>query len=303
MKKKKNSYKIFSIITLLLVGQLGFLNAQEEEKAEPIRKKAFVVLQYHCINNSAQYVSFQAIAKANKVVEPLKGIPVSIYLEDNSNETNLIGKVISKEDGRGLVYFPASLKESWKPGTGFKIYAVTDSIPEYGNLESELEITRSKILIDTSSNEEGHVVSVKVMMMEDTAWVPVPDVELKIGVSRLGGSLINIGEEETYTTDAEGVATADYLLKDIPGDRDGNIELIARIEDHDQMGSIETMLPVQWGKATVFHSRFGERSLWATGDKVPLWLLGLAIFIITSVWGTLIVLIYRFFKLTRIKST
>ena len=41
------------------------------------------------------------------------------------------------------------------------------------------------------------------MKFENDSWLPVKDVDVKIGVRRLGGDL-KIGDEETYTTDSFG---------------------------------------------------------------------------------------------------
>ena len=47
------------------------------------------------------------------------------------------------------------------------------------------------------------------MALQGDEWVPAKDVEMKIGISRMGG-IISVGDEETYTTDSAGTATAEF---------------------------------------------------------------------------------------------
>ncbi|MFN8279506.1 MAG: hypothetical protein U0V49_04405 [Saprospiraceae bacterium] len=303
MKKKKNSFRKLILIYLVFLSvQPAFLIQAQSDSTEKPRRKAFIILHYHCVNRSAQYISLQTITKANKTVEPLRGLPVNVYLGDDSNPSNLIGKVMTKEDGKGIIYLPASLKENWQSGTEFKIYAVSDSVEDFGRLESELDVTPGRVQIDTSTDDAGHHVTAKVMLLQDSSWVPASDVEIKIGIRRLGGSILPIGEEENYTTDSAGIANADFTVENIPGDREGQLEIVARIDDHEQMGTLESTITAPWGKSTEYVSHYGERSLWARGNRVPLWLLSIAVFIIVSVWGSLVYLVYRFYRLTRNQS-
>jgi len=66
-------------------------------------------------------------------------------------------------------------------------------------------------------------------------------------------------------------------------------------------GNLETTIQVPWGKSSHYiNSHFEARSLWARGDKVPIWLAILAYSIIFSVWATLIYLIIQVLKIRRI---
>jgi hypothetical protein len=76
--------------------------------------------------------------------------------------------------------------------------------------------------------------------------------------------------------------------------------LLASVEDNDQLGNLKTEKIVPWGAATNPVNTFNERSLFATRDKTPVWLLLMAFGIIGIVWGTLIYLIIQIFKIRKL---
>src|SRR4051794_32957454 len=53
-------------------------------------------------------------------------------------------------------------------------------------------------------------------------------------------------EGDNLTTDESGEATVDFP-NDIPGDKSGNVTVIAKVEDNDELGNLETRKTVQWG--------------------------------------------------------
>lgn len=295
--RKKNSFKKYTLWFLLCI---PFVGMSQDEKEEAPKAKALLGLRYYCQDNRIPSVSASLVRKANKKVEPIAGVSLSFYLNDSEDPSMLIGKIKTGIDGKAYSFFPPEMQKLWPQEPGFKIMVISDSIPEFGILENELEITKARIKIDSSTEEESRNVTVFVEMLQDSLWVPAADVELKIGVSRLGGSLLKIGEEESYTTDSTGSVSGEFLLDSLPSGADANIQLMARIEDHELFGSIDASLMVPWGHPSVTKNDFGKRSLWATGDRVPLWLLSLALFIIASVWGTLLILIWRFFKMKKL---
>ena len=76
--------------------------------------------------------------------------------------------------------------------------------------------------------------------------LPAKDVELKIGIRRLGGDL-KIGDEETYTTDSLGQVAGEFKCDSLPGDKKNNLTLIAKVEDNDSYGNLSVDKTVPWG--------------------------------------------------------
>ena len=67
------------------------------------------------------------------------------------------------------------------------------------------------------------------MFFEDNEWKPASDVEMKVGVTR-SASILSAGDDDTYTTDSTGMATAEFKKDSLPGDNQGNITLIAYLK-------------------------------------------------------------------------
>jgi hypothetical protein len=155
------------------------------------------------------------------------------------------------------------------------------------------------LLIDTATGSETKNVIATFTALENGEWIPVKDVDIKIAVKRMGGTL-TIGEEATYATDSSGTVAAEFKRDSIPGDANGNIVLIATVEDNDKYGNLSVEKTAKWGAPFTYHSTFNERSLFASRNKTPVWLLFMAYFIIGIVWGTLIFLVFQIFKIKKL---
>ena len=57
-------------------------------------------------------------------------------------------------------------------------------------------------------------------------------------------------------------------------------------------GSLVSTKTAKWGQPRVPDNSFAKRTLWATRDKTPLWLLIFPNLIIVTVWGIIFYLVY-----------
>jgi hypothetical protein len=296
MMMLSNLYK--TAICILILSSIQIPLWSQDDTTEIVRKP-FIVLRYFNIQNQNQYLLLQCQLKIDKKVEPLANLNATIYLDDETDESNLIARVVTNKEGKASAIIPSTLKDKWLASTQHKFIAITDSISNIGVRESETEITIARISLDTIEDAETRSVQVRVEELKDSQWLPATDVEVKVGIKRLG-SILPLGEDETVTTDSTGTATAEFNKDSLPGDESGNLILIARVEDNDLYGNLEFEKSAPWGKELKYESDFGKRSLWATGDKIPIWLLSIAFLIIFSVWGTLIYLIFRLLKIRKL---
>ncbi|MFL5808253.1 MAG: hypothetical protein ACJ749_01955 [Flavisolibacter sp.] len=289
----KNLHKqIVSFLLLCSIFSIS-LYAQKTEKAELL-----VNLGYYTANNMMQYVQVKTQMKANNKLQPVQDIGVQLFLDSLSKE-NLVARLKTNEKGIAKAGIPLNLKENWTANAVHKFIAVTEASKNIEETTTEIEVNRAKIVLDTVNTDGVRTVSVQVLSFESGEWVPAADVELKIGVSRLGGQ-IKIGEEESYTTDSTGQISAEFKVDSLPAtDKKGNITLVAKIEDNDKFGNLMMEKTVPWGKYYHRENNFGERSLFATRFRTPIWLLFMAYSIIASVWG---VIIYLIFVIVKIKK-
>jgi hypothetical protein len=245
------------------------------------------------------YVMIHGKTKEGKKFKPVAGLQVQVYL-DNDSSANLLGRITTDEKGEGQLSLPATLKANWEGASSHNFIGLSGATPIFDQTKSELSITKSKLLIDTAVGAEQRSLEISVLSLKGNEWVPAAGVELKLGIRRLGGSL-PISDEETYTTDSTGKVVAEFKRVGMPGDEKGNIIVQAKVEDNSELGNLLSEKTLTWGiKPVQEKNEFSERSLWATRDKAPIWLLMMAGTIMTLVWGTIVYLIRILFKIRRL---
>lgn len=285
---------VFSLFLFLMLA--GNLHAQEDS-AEAVKVTR---LRYFNLNNNMQYLSLECLLKKGKVFTPQKHKSYEIYLDSAS--ANLIATVETDENGKAKAIIPPVLKSVWDASPQHT-FIVNEGQEE---LINDYTINKAKIVIDTSLQDGIRNITATVMKMENDGWAPAADVEMKIGIKRLGG-ILSAGDDETYTTDSTGTAIAEVKKENMPGDEKGNIILVASVEDNDLVGNLLVEKTVPWGVSVKADEHFFDRrSLWATRFKAPVWLVFMASSIIIGVWGTLIYLVIQLIRIkklgTRISS-
>ena len=153
--------------------------------------------------------------------------------------------------------------------------------------------------LDTATEDGVRKITASVMKLENNEWLPAKDVEMKIGIERLGG-ILSAGDEATYTTDSTGSVTVELKKDSLPGDEKGNYIVAAKAEDNDQFGNLLIEKKVNWGTVQKNNNNFFSlRTLWTTRFRTPYWLLIMAYSIVIGVWGTLFYLIRQVFKIKK----
>jgi hypothetical protein len=252
-------------------------------------------------DNSVQYLMVQTVLKNGKKTQPLPRQVVKLFLDSSAAE-NLIMKTYTDENGKAKVIIPPPLQDKWKSDPRHIFVGVLEATSIEEERTTTLEITKSKIVIDTSTSDGIHSIHVQVMVFENNEWVGAKDVEMKVGIQRLGG-ILPAGEEETYTTDSTGVITVEMKKDSLPGDEKGNIILAVKVEDNELYGNLLSEKIVPWGKVVKHDtSFFQQRTLWTTRFRTPFWLLFMAYSIVIGVWGTIIYLVYQIVKIKKIST-
>ena len=280
----------FLIVLLLSIFMPDIVHAQDASDETAILK-----LQYFNINNSVQYLLLESSTKKNKIFTPKKNILYKVYLDSFSN-SNLIAEVKTNDEGKAKMFIPPSLKTVWD-NSSLHTFIVMQGDEE---VQSDYSITKARIEIDTSTVDSIKNITVKVLKDENGKLIAVPDVEMKVGIKRLGG-ILSGGDEETYTTDSSGLVTLPFTKINMPGDKFGNIVLTAKIEDNEFLGNIIIEKKAAWGVPTIVNDDFFKRrELWSTRFRSPYWLLFMAYAIVIGVYGTLIYLVFQFVKIIKL---
>lgn len=289
---------LYNIISSLLTASIFAINlnvsAQDSTIAEPS-----VNLHYFANNNNVQYLLVQTVLKAGKKFDPLPKQVVKLFLDSISAE-NLITKTYTDKNGKAKVILPPGFKDKWNSNPKHKFIGVLEATSIEDERTTELEITGAKLILDTLNNEGVRSINVKMIAFENNDWRPARDVEMKIGIHRLGG-ILSAGEEEIYTTDSTGTVEVEFNKVSLPGDIKGNFVLAAKVDDNDQYGNLLVEKTVPWGVALkADKSFFDKRTLWSTRSRAPLWLLFMVYSIVIGVWGTILYLVLQIVKINKL---
>jgi len=286
MKKLSKISIVF--LVFLLVGN-STLKAQSSFK---------VAFKYFMFNNKIPYLTVHAFIKVDGKLQPVTDLTMNVYMDEESPK-NLVGKVVTNKMGDAVAVIPKELKTLWDASPKHKFIASSTATKEYTESSSEIEITKAKILIDTITEGDAKNIVVKIFEFKDNAWVPVKDVETKAGIRR-HASVLPAGKEESYTTDSTGTFTAEFKRDSLPGDDNGNITLVAKVEDNDLYGNLVVEKLVPWGVKVSKENDFDKRTLYSARFKSPYWLIVMAYLVIGVVWSVLIYLIVVVVKVMKI---
>jgi len=294
MKLNNPHHKLFIIFLLLLGTTISKTNAQDS-----VAFTTVLSVRYFLPENKVPYIDISTKKKIGRKSEPLKGIPVNVYFNE-ALEKNLLGKIITGINGEGWVALPAFFKATWDSLNEFKFVAVSDPSPGVESLTGDVTIKKAILVIDTTSSEGTRTVTAQLKEKKGNEWVPVKEIEMKVGVNRMDGSILSAGDEETYTADSTGTATVEFKRDSLPGDQKGNIVLVAKVEDNESYGNLVVEKSVPWGVSfTPEKNFFDQRTLWTTRFKTPFWLLFMAYSIVIGVWGTLFYLVFQIVKIKK----
>ena len=290
----KNKYRISILALVVCLCNYSYCFAQDSTKHELV-----VNVAYYMSNNRIIYLMVYTKTKINTKFQPVQNSVVSLYLDSIGNN-NFIAKVTTNENGAAKAILPPVLKTAWDASSDHTFLGIAEANKEFDETKTETPITKTKINIDTSSDGETRNVIVAVSALINNEWVPAKDVEMRVGISRLGG-ILSAGDEETYTTDSTGTVTVELKKDSLPGDEKGNIILAANVEENDLYGNLLVEKTVPWGIMLIPEKDFfDQRTLWSTRFKTPVWLLFMAYSIIIGVWGTFIYLVFQIIKIKKL---
>lgn len=295
MRKLKNNIRALLLPAALLA--MSTLHAQTDSTPTV----EVVKFHYYNVDNNIQYILIESLYKTGKKTKPDPRKAFQLYLDSNRAE-NLISKLVTDDNGKAKSVIPPGLKATWDAAPTHKFVVVAEASGKEEETTTEYDITKAKITMDTATEDGVRNITVKVMAKGKDNWAPAKDVEMKIGVSRLGG-ILSAGDEETYTTDSTGSAKVEFKKDSLPGDINGNFQLMAKVDDNDQFGNLMISKTVPWGTSIKPEKDFfNQRTLWSTRFKTPYWLLFMAYSIVIGVWGTIIYLVFQIVKIKKVAA-
>jgi hypothetical protein len=248
-------------------------------------------LQLQYLKNSDEQSSLKATLtySKNRMAIPVGGIEVTFYT-GNGNRTKL-ADIKTNDKGEASMILEGTGKLHKNENYAWNFSAVSGGNDTLAAGESSVSVRDLKLQMKTEIIDTVKTISLKAEKEERNSLVPAGGVLVTVYVPRMF-SLLPVGE---VTLDATGSGTLEFP-PDIPGDKDGNITIIAKVEDDPDFGNLEKVETLKWGTISAPQSHAGHRALWT--KTPPMWMIITLTILLSGVWGHYL---YTLICLIRIK--
>jgi hypothetical protein len=229
-------------------------------------------------------------AKVNKVFYKFPLLKVTFFQVINEEEKEL-GFMITDRAGSAVFnYKPDTLITDADGKVHFKaVFAGNKSMDP---ADAEVTIKRARLELITTKEDSLYSVHVKLVEIISGKEIPVPEIILGVFVKRLFKPL-KIGEG---TTDTNGEASVE-ISNELPGNAKGDITLLAKLDENEIYGNMESGTTVNWGVPVSDKLQEAPRALWSAHP--PVWMMVTFAVLMIVVWGHYFVIIFELFRLRK----
>jgi hypothetical protein len=266
-RQKSKSLLLLMLLVLIPVSSY----TQEKGRISPD-----IQLQYFKNSGNQSYLQATLTCSMNRMVVPIPGMEISFYT--NSGRKELLATLITDEKGvaklplADVTKLPVNSEGLWPFVSEFTGNDTIDpATSDFSVKDVKLQMTLSEI-------DSTKTVSLDAKTMQNGREVPVSGEIVMIYVPRMF-SLLPIAEA---TLDENGTASAEFP-SDLPGDKAGNLTIIARIEENPTFGNVEQTVIRKWGIPTSYSVPETHRALWT--KTPPTWMIVTLSVLLAGVWG------------------
>ena len=288
------------LICTLTLWSAGLNNLQAQSKA-PVR-----LYLEHFKSSAKRVLSVRVLSKPEKKYLPAAGLEVFLYISEIS-EKGLLGAIITTDEGTGTYTLSQEQVELAESRNIVQYFAVVKESETLRRKEAEMNIKNVNLEV-TYFGDSIWAKRIYVHVFEtDSAGndIPQEDVEVKFLVERPLSPLpikdvFTPGDDKGRTfTDINGNIALSFP-GDLPGDADGNLQILIKIVENDDYGTVEVADIKEWGIPTITNDLTLKRSLWASSANAPVSLLIFINSLIAAVWGIIFYILFKIFHIRRL---
>ena len=254
---------------LLLNAILSY--SQEISKISP-----YIQLQYFKDNDEKSFLKTTLTYSRNRMELPLPGMKIIFY--SGPEKKVMLAEAVTDE--KGVATCNLDQKTDFQPDKDglwpFSTFFNGNDTIESGS--SELLIQDATLNMTLTTIDSIKTIGLSANKMVKGKEIPVSGEKVTLYVPRMF-SLLSIGEA---TLDDSGTASVEFPSS-LPGDKEGNITIIARFEDHPDFGNIEKRSTLKWGLPSTYSVPPGHRALWT--KTAPKWMIYTLSILLAGVWG------------------
>jgi len=295
------SNKICRVVLLLLltpVSMLAQTDSTAKKEADAKEEEALIApaIDFATVQRSDNTIDLKVAVKAKVkgAFINLRLLKISFTQVSDTAEKNL-GFVITDENGKAVLNVKAAALATTKDGS-VQFKAAFAGNKQMDPADGEITVKRAYIQVTPVKEDSLLTVKAKLVIPGATADSSVKDVTIGIFVKRTFNPL-KIGEG---TTDENGEVSVE-IPNNLPGDENGNITLIAKLDENETFGNLEAAAVQKWGTPVSDKIENQPRALWSSHP--PIWMLITFIVLMVVVWGHYIVIVYQLFRLRKEEPT
>ena len=285
--------KSLLFLLLLMAGHFSAIANNQPEKIKPRVRLNFT----NHIGNRA-IVEASAYYKLNKKKTYCVGATVGFYTDEDYE--NLQSKAIVNESGNAILELNNKDLLQFEDSTNqFHFYARLEEDSSFKARKADLKILNAYIEVKFNKKDTLSMISARFIGRDkdSSTMNPQKKVPVRFFVERVFSPL-TIGDEFTYTDD-DGYAETRFP-NDIPGDEHGNLNVIIKVEEDDNYGTVVIKQTINWGLPTQIHNPVGEGSLIGNRDNAP-WFMIIGInAMLLAVWGYLFYIVAGLLKIKKL---
>lgn len=274
----------------------AFSNAYASPIQEKEKARVRMSLNYFKIAEDSCDLTVKVLTRQDRKYVPVSGIIINLFLNEQT-KSGMMGNITTDEEGLGSFILPDKFYMALDTLTTFEFFARLKNDPNYQDKITSLEVRDASMTVAYYDS----LKEIKVTLLEKDSTglgVPVEDADIKFYVKRLF-SLLPVGGDNNFTDEEGGVSI--NFPTNLPGDADGNLEVVIKLEDDEYYGNIIVSKTLPWGSDLLIHKdTFDQRTMWSSRDKTPWYLLIFPNLILLTVWGVIFYLIMQLVKIYRI---
>jgi len=280
---------------MLLLFPVGvFAQTDSTNKAEPVAQAPGLIsplLAFSCVQKGDNTIDLLAALKTK-----IKGTLIKLphlkvkFIQVDGDAQKELGYAITNGEGK----ISLTVKDSLIPDKEGKLHfkASFAGNKSMDPAEEELTVKRARVEIVPVKEDSLLKVNIKLVDIGTGKEVAIAGTEVGIFVKR-SFLPMKIG---TATTDSSGEATVE-VPGNLPGDAKGNITLLAKLDENETYGNLESSVIQQWGVPVSDVIKEQPRALWS--PHPPIWMLVTFIVLMSVVWGHFFVIVYQLWRLRK----
>lgn len=277
------------LILAVCIALVCFKSTAQEDKKNANLSIQFVKL----MKEHSASLEIVAQYKEKKVFSPCKNLKLTIYKVESVDDSLgvKIGTCIT--DDLGKVTFAIAKKYS---GPSSSFTAKIENSKAYEDNEENVSVTDASIEAFLEKTDSTYNIKARLL---DENNNPIADETLIVGLKRTFG-ILSMGEEDSYTTDADGAIIVP-IDKGLTG-RNGVLNFQVVLKESDTYGTIVANLYGKLGVPITDKSTFDNRTMWSPPSKTPLFILIIPNLILVGIWSILTMLIFNLIKIYKSKN-